>query len=451
MSLEAECAGAGSSGCPESKVGDSTGSQTVTPFKVESTGGIDYAKLIRDFGTTPIDGEMIKRIHRVTKFPVHRWLRRGLFFSHRDLNQLLDSYEKGEKIFMYTGRGPSNGMHLGHCVPFEFTKYLQDAFGAILVIQMSDDEKYMWRKEDNPPEFYTALARENAKDIISIGFNPDKTYIFANSEEVTSNVSLMKNALLMLGDSSARAKTIEDIFGFDSTYTVGQYSWPVFQSLPAYSSTFNDKIFKGDTKQRVCLVSMAIDQDPYFRLARDFAYSKRALGFLKPSCIHSEFLPGLEGRKGKMSSTGPSPTIYLTDTESEIRKKIKRFAFSGGGDTMADHRENGGNLTVDIAYQYLLYFLENDAELEAIAKEYSSGRMTTSEIKEIMANCVIQYIKNIQEAREKVTDEVLATYFSCDREFDDTIPIREPIVPHSDEEYSRMGINFDRYFGCLKK
>jgi len=434
----------------ESKAGECVEStQTITPWKVESSGGINYVKLTEQFGATPIDGEMIKRIHKATNFPIHRWLRRGLFFSQRDLTQLLDAYEKGKNIFMYTGRGPSNGMHLGHCVPFEFTKYLQEAFGAILVVQMSDDEKYLFRKEDYPPEHFHALAYENAKDIISIGFNPDKTYIFANSEEVTRNNALAQNALLMLGDSSARGKAIEDIFGLDLTNTVGQLVWPVYQSLPAYSSTFATTIFKHDTEQRQCLVPMAIDQDPYFRLARDFAYNKRAKGFLKPSCIHSEFLPGLEGREGKMSSTGPSPTIYLTDTESEIRDKVKRFAFSGGGATMAEHREKGGNLVVDIAYQYLLYFMEDDDELARIAREYSSGRMKTSEIKEIMSNCVIAYVKNIQTARESVTDDVLAKFFNSEREFDDSVPVREPITLYSDEEYAKMGINFDRYFGCV--
>lgn len=32
-------------------------------------------------------------------------------------------------------------MHLGHLIPFMFTKYLQDAFDCPLVIQMTDDEK----------------------------------------------------------------------------------------------------------------------------------------------------------------------------------------------------------------------------------------------------------------------------------------------------------------------
>jgi hypothetical protein len=51
-------------------------------------------------------------------------------------------YEAGKPFYLYTGRGPSSeSMHLGHLIPFIFTKYLQDAFGCCLVIQMTDDEK----------------------------------------------------------------------------------------------------------------------------------------------------------------------------------------------------------------------------------------------------------------------------------------------------------------------
>lgn len=45
---------------------------------------------------------------------MHKWMRRGMFFCHRhslgggvtcrDLNLILDAYEKGEKFYLYTGR-----------------------------------------------------------------------------------------------------------------------------------------------------------------------------------------------------------------------------------------------------------------------------------------------------------------------------------------------------------
>ena len=48
------------------------------------------------FTYVQIDTALITRIERVTGKPAHPWLRRGLFFSHRDMNLMLDNYEKGE-------------------------------------------------------------------------------------------------------------------------------------------------------------------------------------------------------------------------------------------------------------------------------------------------------------------------------------------------------------------
>jgi tryptophanyl-tRNA synthetase len=50
---------------------------------------------------------------------------------------LLDKYENGEKFSLYTGRGPYGGTHIGHLVPWMFTKWLQDKFDVELLFQMT--------------------------------------------------------------------------------------------------------------------------------------------------------------------------------------------------------------------------------------------------------------------------------------------------------------------------
>jgi tryptophanyl-tRNA synthetase len=39
----------------------------------------------------------------------------------------------------------SEALHLGHLVPFHFTQWLQQAFGVPLVIQLTDDEKFLFK------------------------------------------------------------------------------------------------------------------------------------------------------------------------------------------------------------------------------------------------------------------------------------------------------------------
>ena len=104
--------------------------QIVTPFDV--SGGVDesgkllpvdYDKLVRDFGANFIGPDLLERFQRVTGHRPHRFMRRGIVFSHRELNLILDRHEKGQPFFLYTGRGPSSdSMHVGHTIPFEFTK-----------------------------------------------------------------------------------------------------------------------------------------------------------------------------------------------------------------------------------------------------------------------------------------------------------------------------------------
>jgi len=92
----------------------------------------------------------------------------------------LTHYEKGERFLIYTGRGPSSdSMHIGHTIPFEFTKWLQDVFDMPLVIMLTDDEKFLF-KENLSVEETTKFAEENAKDIIAMGFDVNKTFIYTD-------------------------------------------------------------------------------------------------------------------------------------------------------------------------------------------------------------------------------------------------------------------------------
>lgn len=94
---------------------------TGTEVIAASDRGIDYAKLMDKFGCNAMTPELIEKIERCTEDKAHRFIRRGMFYCHRDLDICLDAYEKLQPFFLYTGRGPSaEGLHLGHAIPFIF-------------------------------------------------------------------------------------------------------------------------------------------------------------------------------------------------------------------------------------------------------------------------------------------------------------------------------------------
>lgn len=363
----------------------------VTPWTVE--GDVNYDKLIKDFGCQKIDQAMLERMERLTGQKPHRFLRRGIFFSHRDMNLVLDMYERGEPFYLYTGRGPSSeSMHTGHLIPFMFTQWLQATFKVPLVIQLTDDEKFYFK--DITLEQVEQMTKENAKDIIALGFDPELTFIFNDFDYMGNMYRIVARI-----EKAYTASQVRGCFGFAMDDNCGRWMFPAVQAAPSFSSAF-PHIFPPSKGNVFCLIPQAIDQDPYFRLTRDIA---PRLGYLKPAVIHAKFFPGMTGAKGKMSAS-VGAAVFLTDTPKAIKEKINKKAFSGGGADKNEHFTLGANTAVDVPMQWLRFFLEDDAELERIQRDYMLGRMMTGEVKKVLITILTQIVTDHQEARKKLTD-----------------------------------------------
>jgi len=355
---------------------------------------------LNQFGCDKITEKQLARWVKLTGKPPHPLIRRGVYYAHRDLDLILDAYEKGEKFFLYTGRGPSSGcMHVGHMVPFLINKYLQEVFDVPIVIEITDDEKFFWKNMTLEEAHH--LGRENAKDVVAFGFDISKTFIFLDTDYIQY---MYPNICRVLQCSNY--KQVSNIFGFGDGEGVncGKIYYTAVQTVPSFSSTF--PIPLRGRKMR-CLIPCAIDQDPYFRLQRDVA---PRLKEYKTSTIYAKFIPGLSG-PGKASASVPSETIFLNDSPKCIRKKMMG-AFSGGKESVEDHRKYGANCDIDVAFQYLRFFLDDDKEVEKIREEYSSGRMLSSAVKKRCCDVLIPIILEIQRNRAQVTDEVLDAFMS---------------------------------------
>ncbi|MEW5997138.1 MAG: tryptophan--tRNA ligase [Candidatus Micrarchaeota archaeon] len=342
---------------------------TVTPWEV--SGKIDYDKLIKEFGTSRIDEKLRARLEK-NAGGTHVMLHRGFFFSHRDLDLVLDDYEKGKGFYLYTGRKPGGQMHIGHLIPMIFTKWLQERFRVNLYIEITDDENFLHKREATWAET-GKWAEENIEEIAAVGFDPDRTFIYRDSEYMGNTYPM----LLKIA-KKVTLSTVKAVFGFTNETNIGMCMYPACQMLP----TFFEK--------KRCLIPAAIDQDPYWRIQRDIA---EGLGYLKAAQMHSKFLSPLQGAHGKMSSSITESGIWLNDDEKAVRNKIMKYAFSGGRATLEEHRKLGADLSVDVPFQWLSVLFEpDDGELKRIADEYGSGRMLTGEIKEILADKVNEFL-----------------------------------------------------------
>lgn len=418
--------------------------QIVTPWDVAggADGTIDYAKLVNEFGCQVIDEVLIARIEKVTGMKAHPFLRRGMFFAHRELDQIVTAYENGEKFYLYTGRGPSSeSLHLGHLIPFHFTKWLQDAFKVPLVVQLTDDEKFLWK--DLKLEDARRLSRENAKDIIACGFDVRRTFIFSDVNYMCTPfyVNMLKIAKCVTFNQA------RGIFGFAGESNIGQIGFPPTQAAPAFPDCF-PHLFGTDKKSLRCLIPCAIDQDPYFRMTRDAA---PRIGGHKPALVESRFFPALKGESGKMSASDPSSAIYVTDTPKQIKDKINKYAFSGGRETLEEHRKKGGDLDVDIPWKWLNFFMEDDQALASIGSAFASGTMSSGEIKKELIDCLSPMIAAHQSARSLVSEAIVDQFFStAPRDFQSMFGALEgpPPTPTEGAEVSFQGSEKRVAFGA---
>ena len=360
----------------------------VNPYEVE--GKVDYDRLVEQFGLSKIDNNLLKRIEKKTK-NLHPMLKRKIFFAHRDLKWIMDEYDKGNKFFLYTGCGPSGPIHIGHLMIWYFTKWIQDKYDVELYFQFTDDEKFLYK--DMSYEQIQEWLYENMLDVIAVGFDPKKTHFIVDT----------KHAGLIYPEAIKVAKkitfsTIKASFGFDDSSNIGSIFYTSMQAVPSFLPSILKK------KKIPCLIPHAVDQDPHFRITRDILPK---LGQYKPASIQCSFLPPLSGNQGKMSSSESFKGILSIDNPEEVKKKINKYAFSGGQATIEDHRKLGGNPDTDVPFQYLRYlFEESEDKLEQLEKDYRAGKILSGEMKKYAIEKINEFLKRHQERRRKAKDKI---------------------------------------------
>lgn len=279
-----------------------------------------------------------------------------------------------------------------------------------IVIQLTDDEKFLFKPALKLDQAH-GFSKTNARDIIACGFKLEKTFIFSDLDYVSG--PFYHNVVKI--SRQITCSTSKATFGFTDSDNIGKLHFVSIQAAPSFSNSF-PQIF-GTKTDIPCLIPCAIDQDPYFRLTRDVA---KVLKYPKPALIHAKFFPALQGPQTKMSASVDSSAIFMTDTPAQVKNKINRHAFSGGGATLEEHKANGGNPEVDVPYQYLTFFLDDDAELDRLAQGYRSGELMTSAMKARCIEVLQEFVSAFQARKAKVTDDVIAAFMDSTRRIDYT-------------------------------
>lgn len=361
----------------------------VTPYDVE--GQVDYKKLVERFGIQLIDDKLEERI-RKDAGDLHFMIRRKIFFANRDMNWLLDQYEKGNKFYVYTGIAPSGGMTIAHMLSFVMAQWLQEKFGAEVMIQIPDEEKFLAKRDPKLTlEKVHELAYADALNILALGFDIKKTQFCLNTEYAGK---LYKQAVRVA--KYITYSITKDAYGFTNETNVGTLFYPSMQAVPAFIKSVEQG------KNVPCLIPLGVDQDVHFRVARN-AIEK--MGYYKPAIMHAKFLPGLKGTP-KMSSSDPDNTIYLDDSPEVVTKKVNR-AITGQQSTAELQKKYGGDPDKCAVCQYNKFLFEpDDRKLEKIFKGEKDGTLLAGEHKADLAKKINKFLEEHRKRKEHLMDKL---------------------------------------------
>ncbi len=360
---------------------------TVTPWEVK--GDIDYERLMKEFGISPMP-------NLPKQFQDNLLFRRNIVYGHRNFDKTLEAIKNKKKFTMMTGLMPSGKLHFGHAMVARQFIFYQN-LGAKLYITVADLEAYSTRNP-NMGELKKVAIEEYLINYIALGLKPKNCDFYFQSKRSKSGEK--SNAYYSLANESSRHVTFNEVKGIYGEITPGKLSSALLQvsdmlhpQLPEFEGPIN------------VVVPVGSDQDPHIKLAHDIMARIKLNKFLPLSSTYHYFMPGL--KSGKMSSSDPLSYVALTESPEEAANKIKKYAFSGGRATLEEHRKLGGNPEVDVAYQWLrMFFEEDDKKLQKIHDNYKSGKLLSGELKEILIEKISKFLKEHQKKRELARKQV---------------------------------------------
>ncbi|MHA1830520.1 MAG: tryptophan--tRNA ligase [Candidatus Helarchaeota archaeon] len=340
----------------------------------------DYKRLIKEFGISDF-----KEIKPYYPNPNHL-IRRDIVFGHRGFKLVLNSIIKKQKFNVLSGIKPSGPFHLGTLTTaWEIVDFQKQGGNTFYCI--ADVEAY----EDNgiPIKDSFETAVDNVADILALGLDYKKAYIYRQSSEYR-----VKD----LAIEFSRGVTLNMLKAIYGLREFGLYISAMIQVGDILLPQLED--FGGPAPT---VIPVGVDQDPHIRLTRDIAKKFKKYNFVPPAATYHKLMRGLDG-SDKMSKRNPMSYFTLNEDPQSIRKKIMN-AFTGGRNSAAEQRELGGQPhRCNIYDLYKFHFILDDNELKKIYQECINGDILCGECKKIAIDKILNFIEKHNKKKEKFID-----------------------------------------------
>jgi len=357
----------------------------------------DYDRLIEVFGIDVITEDILKQLPFL-----NRYFRRKIVFGHRDFQLIVNAVKNNKEYAIMSGIKPSSTYHLGSKITAEQIIYLQQLSSKAKVFYAIADIE-AWEDNGIPFDKSIEYAVDNVADLITLGLDLKRAYIYLQSKEPR---------VLRWGYFFARGLSrnlLESIYGEKH---LGMYMTAMVQVGDILLPQHPD--FGGP---KPTIVPVGVDQDPHIRLTRDLArkYSGK-FKFIPPASVYHKLQWSLKGPGYKMSKRDPMSCLTLSDTPEDAYLKIKN-AFTGGRETAELQRKLGGKPEICAVYQLALYHIDDDRKVRQIYEECKRGLRLCGECKHEIAEIFARFLKDYQhkkksnmEKARKIIEDIIAKY-----------------------------------------
>lgn len=354
---------------------DSSRKAVLDPFGTSLV--TDYERLSKEFGIEPFES-VLPNVSNPSFY-----MRRGIIFGHRDFGKILDAMDVNDDFAVLSGIKPTGEFHLGTLMTAKEIIYFQQqraqTFYCIADIEAYEDNKIPFERSEK-------IAVDNIADMLALGLDPEKAYIYRQSRE-----KRVKDLAVILGRPVTLA-TMKAVYG---ERRIGLYLSALIQAGDILLPQLED--FGGP---KPTVVPVGVDQDPHLRFTRDLAQVfHRKYGFILPSSTYHKLMKGLDGSP-KMSKRQMN-YFTLYDKPEAIAERISN-AFTGGRATIKEQRELGGVPEACPIYEICLFhFIEDDQAIGETYHACKTGKLLCGEHKRQTTDTVLKFVKEHKRKKKR--------------------------------------------------
>ena len=217
-----------------------------------------------------------------------------------------------------TGDRPTGKLHLGHYVgSLKNRVALQEEYETFILI--ADYHALTTKPSKKDIQEFDQNIKEMVLDYLAVGLDPEKVTFYRQSAVPEVAELFLIFLMLVTVPRAQRIPTLKEVMRDlkISQPTMGLLSYPILQAADIL-------LVKGE------LVPVGKDQESHLELAREIARAfNKAYGqvFPEPKALIGEtaVLPGIDGQAKMSKSLGNA--IYLSDSETEVTKKVMKMYF----------------------------------------------------------------------------------------------------------------------------